>query len=344
MTTIMATVGDGDEKPLELKYTDSNHSYWLSGKRAKGVSTIAKIAADDYAIRLWHERMVAIGITLDDNLRENIAIHYENKDRMKDFCEDAKKVAKAHVKADRGSQMHHVLELVLLDQEHRLITAQQRQDAKVLKRTLDRYKLVPHQGLAEQFVCYPEFVVCGRFDAVLLQRADGTIVLVDLKSGVNAVKYPHATSAQLAMYAYAPHVSNNLVKEGNRSVVDDWRVMPETLDLHTGYVLLVEPGTTVGTLHEMNIAHGWYAAQRAMELVAWRKLYNWGDDITREAEPADGGPRNIDLIAAAQNAETLDELRDAWMAAREHGLLVADFRVAVDVRQRMLKEQTKIGA
>jgi hypothetical protein len=59
------------------------------------------------------------------------------------------KEADAHRKADRGTQMHKVLELVLLDMPERLLSDQQRADADLPRRTLDRYKLTPHDGLAE---------------------------------------------------------------------------------------------------------------------------------------------------------------------------------------------------
>jgi hypothetical protein len=80
-----------------------------------------------------------------------------------------------------------------------------------------------------------------------------------------------------------------------------------------------------------------------LELVAWRKMYNWGDDIAREAEPAEG-PRNIDLLDAVKTADSVEGLRDVWEAARGYGLLTSDFRVAVDEQLAELKKHNTIGA
>lgn len=303
-----------------LRYHERGHRYYLNGKRAKGVSTIAKIAADDYNIRLWHERMVAAGVTIDENLRENVAMHIENREELNNLCEDAKKIAKAHLAADRGSQKHRVLELVLTGQEHKLITPQQREDAVILKRTLDRYCLTPHGDLAEQFIIYPDTEkpdepshVCGRFDAVLdFEKPDGTTVLVDLKSGENAVLYPHATVCQLAMYTMAPYVSFGKLG-GSVIDVNSWRTMPDRLIKDKAYVLLVTNEGNVGTLHELNIEHGWKAAQLAMNLIRWRRAFNYGDYLVV--------PVNDRYTEAATAATTSDELRAIWRDAAGHGCL-----------------------
>lgn len=310
---------------LKLIYHDRSHSYYLNGKRAKGVSTVAKIAADDYQIRLWHERMVALGVTIDSNLRENVAMNAENKDALKNLCEDAKKVAKAHLAADRGSQKHRVLELILLGEEHKLITDQQRTDAVILKRTLDRYSLVPHGRLAEQFVAYPEYTVCGRFDAVLdFETADGRTVLVDLKSGINAIKYPHSTAAQLAMYGNAPHVSEG-EHRGDRADVSTWQTLPDNMIRDVAYVLLVENEGDVGTLHELDIRHGWQAAHLAMELIQWRKQFDHGKSIVQ--------PVTDRFISKAMAANTIDELRDVWNDSRRCHCLTNDLKTLIKQRK-----------
>ena len=135
--------------------------------------------------------MVATGMAIEPNLVENVAAHIDDKDRLNEICEEAKKAAKSHLKADRGTQKHRVLELVLLDREHKLITDQQRADAVILKRTMDRYHLTPYDYMAEQFVAWPHYCVTGRFDAVL-ERPDGTLILVDLKSGEQRGALPTA--------------------------------------------------------------------------------------------------------------------------------------------------------
>ncbi len=291
-------------------YHDRGHRYYLNGTRTKSVSAVAKMAADDYKIRLWNERMVAIGLTVEPEgrvLRENIAMHIDDSDALEDDCEQAKRIAQAHWKADRGSQKHRVLERVLLGQEDLLITDQQRADAVILKRTLDRYSLTPRTELAEQFVIYPDYMITGRFDAVLaFETADGRTVLVDLKSGENAVKYPHSTSAQLAMYDNAPFISVG-ENRGSRIEITQWTTMPANLDHSVAYVLLVENDAQVGTLHEMDIEHGWKAAQWAMELIVWRKQLDYGRAMVSEVSDR--------FTEAVEHAVTEDHLRAVWSSA-----------------------------
>lgn len=327
--TAAATKLAAEDDVLKLIYHDRTHTYYLKGKRAKSVSAIAKIAADDYQIRLWHERMVALGVTIDSNLRENVAMNAENKDALKNLCEDAKKVAKAHIAADRGSQKHRVLELILLGEEHKLITDQQRADALLLKRTLDRYSLVPHGRLAEQFVAYPKYTVCGRFDAVLdFETADGRTVLVDLKSGINAILYPHATAAQLAMYANAPVISEG-EHRGDRADVTTWQTLPDNMVRDVAYVLLVENDGNVGTLHEFDIRHGWQAAHLALELIQWRKAFDYGKSIVQEVTDR--------FTSSAIATDSLDELRAIWYEARDCGCLTKDLKTFIKQRKFEIK-------
>jgi hypothetical protein len=305
---------------VKLVYNDQQHSYYLDGKRAKSVTAVAKIPTDQYAIQMWHQRMVAIGATIDPNLRENIAHHIDNNQALNDYCEDAKKIAKAHHAADRGSQMHRVLELVLLDQEHKLMTEQQLKDADTLKRTLDRYKLTPFDYLTEQFVVWPKFVIAGRFDAVL-ERPDNTLILVDLKSGPNAVTYPQSTAVQLALYARAPHISDHIHTAGDRAEVTNWRTMPEQLDRRRGYVLLVKPDDEIGELFELDIEHGWAAASLALQIVEWQKQLDRGRDIAQPVAdwPTRGRPPTWESLTNA--ATKLDDLRLIWNRAQQCGQL-----------------------
>lgn len=322
---------------MKLTYNDQQHSYYLDGKRAKSVTAVAKIPTDGWAIQKWHERMTAIGVAVDANLRENIACHIDNRQALNDICEEAKKVAKAHEAADRGTQMHRVLELVLLEQEQKLMTDQQRRDADTLKRTLDRYKLTPYDCMAEQFVAWPEETVTGRFDCIL-EKPDGALVLVDLKSGPNAVTYPHSTAVQLALYARAPHISDNIHTVGDKSTVTDWRTMPERLNLDVGYVLLVQPDDDVGTLYELDIEHGWTAGQLALQIVTWQKQYNWGRDL---AQPA-AAPAELtvtELIARIVDSPNLNHLRELWNTARDNGMLTPIFKVEAEKRAKQLAKK-----
>jgi RecB family exonuclease len=307
--------------------------YHLDGVRAKSVTAVAKIAADSFAIDQWEKRQVAIGLATDANLIENVAANLDNRDNLNKICDAAKTAARAHAAADRGTQMHRVLQLVLLDQEHKLITPQQRADAELLKRTLDRYRLRVYDGMAEQFVIWPEYRVTGRFDAIL-EQPSGRLVLTDLKSGPNAVEYPHATSVQLALYARAPLISDAIRVDGDRLEVTDWREMPTRLDYQTAYVLLAEPGADVGEFYEMDITHGWAAGAKALEIVNWRKRYDNG----YRSSPRWGFVRPLappaTVLEQVAEAPTLEALRQLWVDLDAAGELADDVRAAALARSK----------
>lgn len=328
---------------LKLTYTNSSHAYYMNGKRASGVSTLAKIPDDTYTVEQWDRRQVLIGAALDRNIVENVAMDIEDRDGINELVAEAKRVAGQHRKADRGSQKHRVLELILTGQEDQLITDQQKHDAIILKRTLDLYKLTPHDGLVEQFVAYPDQRVAGRFDCIC-ERSDNSLVGVDLKSGINAVKYPRSTSVQLALYFHAPMISDKINIRGKDKVsIDDWRELPDRLDRTRAYVLLVEQDAEVGSFHRIDIEHGWTGAQYALDIVAWRKKLDYGNGIALEVRPDD--PIITDesvedgFADIASRAGSVKELQMLHKNAKDQGVLTDRLRSVLNTRWTYLKAQ-----
>src|SRR5690606_37879937 len=188
-------------------------------------------------------------LMLEPRLIEQIAVDPDNRDAVDEICEEAMRVAGAHHAANRGTQRHRASELA--DTGGTLLTAQQEADAEAWRRTLDRYGIEVDPAYVEGFAIWPEYGVAGRFDRIV--RYQGRHVILDLKSGENAVKYPQSTAVQLALYARAPLISAEVNVHGDRSTVARWRTPPEDLDLRTGYVVLLGDGMDVGQLHEVDI-------------------------------------------------------------------------------------------
>lgn len=323
-----------------LRYTESQHAYYLDGTRCVGVSSAAKLAQNDYSIQQWVKRMVATGVAIDHNLRENIAVHLDNKEMMNRLADEALSAARARDAADRGTQMHHVMEMVLLGREDRLLTDQQRRDADTLKRTLDRHRLTPVPGLIEQFVVWPDYKIAGRFDAVL-EKPDGTKILTDLKSSANAVRYPHSTSVQLSLYARAPHVSTQIdhrvsARSGSdECVMRQWSPMPTELDLDRAYVLLVEPDSSEGDVYSIDIEHGWHAAERIMAIIDWRRKLDKGKMIATYLPP-DIPAVDPSILAGIRNAADIEALREIWRVAALTGELNDEVKQAIHTRRAQL--------
>jgi len=310
----------------KLIYNDAAHSYYLNGRRAKSVTAVAKICPDDYALQQWRKRQVAIGMMLDIRLAERVAVDTENREAVDAVCEEAMQLAGAHHAANRGTQRHRAAELADLDGP--LLTDQQREDALAWRRTIEHHGIEIDRSLVEGFAIWPDHGITGRFDRIARYR--GRHVILDLKSGENAVKYPQSTAVQLALYARAPFISEAIDVNGDRSVVMKWQKPPADLDLSTGYVIYLSDGMDIGELWEINIEHGWLGAQHAMSIVDWRKGFRYGAELARPVQPVTEDAavalfkRELgaevmslyDLIDAATTNEELDRLwrdhRSEW--------------------------------
>ena len=119
----------------------------------------------------------------------------------------------------------------------------------------------------------------------------------------------------------------------DRATITEWQPMPERLDSRYGYVLLVTPQDTVGTLHRIDIQHGWAAASLALKITEWRKQLNYGKDIATEVEVAfetrNPPPTWASLI---RDARDLDDLRLIWSRAKELGQLTDELKAAATAR------------
>lgn len=318
-------------------YTDDPHGYHVGGRKAAGASTAAKIVADSFKLEQWSKRQVAIGIALDETLRENIACHVDNPQRVDGFVADALKVAGAHRKADRGTQAHRALEMVLLGRTDQLLTTQQIRDAKALQNTLDRYGLTPTPWV-ERFIFYPDAPLCGRFDAILENRR-GELVMADLKTGLNAVRYPHTTAVQIAFYAHAPIVSLDVEEIGNKTEVKVWGKLPDISD-EIGYVIQLEPDADVGELYELNIEHGWAGAQLALDVRKWRSEFSWGDDLVSLVAPAPAAGSSPSWREIVTDAQTRTACRVIWETCKRNGTLTPAIKGMLTQRAQELPEES----
>jgi hypothetical protein len=322
-----------------LVYNDSSHSYTLNGRRCKSATAVAKIAPDSYAIEQWRKRQVAIGMTMEPRLAERVAVDPGNRELVDQVCEDAMRAAGAHHAANRGTQRHRASELV--DTGGTLLTAQQREDAVAWQRTLEHHGLEVDQEYIEGFVIWPDQGVVGRYDRIARYR--GQHVILDLKSGANAVRYPQGTAVQLALYARAPLVSAEVDTAGDRSTVTSWRPPPADLDLEVGYVVLLGDDMDRGELWEVDLTHGWAGAQLALSIVDWRKARRYGEDLARPVTAASAVGERLarsSLLSSIRMARTVAELTSIWQSASAAGTWTDAATEAAQARKKQLAPAT----
>lgn len=265
---------------MKLTFTDSDHRYYLDGDRCASASALAKIPADSFAIEQWQKRMVVTGMTVDPELRERAAVDLDNKELLQTVGEDAMTAAKALSKANRGTQMHRVLERVGRSEFDALITDQQQRDRERIEATLAAHDMTLDPAWLEQFVAYPQHRVTGRFDAVVCQGRKRW--LADLKSGANSIRYPHTTLTQLALYRDAPLVSAEVETEGDRSVVTEWRHWPEYVNQDEALVIFIAPDAEVGEIWECDLEYGRRGALIALDVRKWRADREYGRSAVRQ--------------------------------------------------------------
>lgn len=300
----------------KLVYNDSSHTYTLNGRRCKSITAVAKIAPDSFALDQWRKRQVAIGMMLEPRLAERVAVDPDNREAVDAVCEEAMRIAGSHHAADRGTQRHRASEL--FDLAEPLLTDQQRADAQAWQRTLEHHGVEILPQHVEGFAAWPQHGVTGRFDRIARYR--GRTVILDLKSGENAVKYPQGTAVQLALYANAPMISAEINTSGDKSTVTKWMRPPEDLDREVGYVVLLGDDMEIGQLWEIDIAHGMEGARQALALVDWRKAHNYGRDLSKQIEPTPHVPRPVEIAAAIQRARSREQLLGIWHDADARGL------------------------
>lgn len=294
----------------KLVYNDEKHTYTLNGRRCKSITAVAKIAPDSFALEQWRKRQVAIGMTLEPRLLERIAVDPDNKHLVDKVCEEAMRVAGSHHAADRGTQRHRASEL--FDLAEPMLTDQQRADAAAWQRTIEAYGIEILPEFVEGFAIWPHHGVTGRFDRIA--RYQGRHIILDLKSGKNAVAYPQGTAVQLALYANAPLISAETKTNGDQSTVTRWRQPPDDLDLETGYVVLLADEMDVGELWKVNIGHGMAGARDALNLVNWRKEHGFGKYLAEKVEPTSVVHNGVDnLLQQINDAADEKVLLQLWI-------------------------------
>jgi hypothetical protein len=155
---------------------------------------------------------------------------------------------------------------------------------------------------SELFVVCDEIKVAGTFDfrarSPQLGRKHSRIF--DLKTGAGAVTYGQGEIAvQLAVYA---HGTKYDPATGERTPLD--------VDHNEAFVVHLPAGTGKATIHRVDIAKGWEAAQKAIDVREWRKTKNLFTPFTEvEVDPATTGHP----LAALAELTTVDEIRRAYM-------------------------------
>lgn len=260
-------------------------------------TTLADTLDDRYNLELWKLRTAATGFAHRPDLLALVAAHQGDKKALDRVCADALEAGKAGEGANLGTALHALTERIDRG-EDALVIDSLRADVEAYRKTLAESGLtiatLPDGRLArEVIVLCPELEVAGTADHLF---AGDKLTVGDLKTGASAIDWAmNSIAIQLAIYAHATHIFD--------PTTDTLTEMPP-VDLERALVIHLPVGSGECTLHEVDIAAGWEAAQHAAWVRGWRKrkgLSKPRATVVAQAstpdDPFDGVSGNGPLIA-----------------------------------------------
>jgi hypothetical protein len=274
-------------------------------------TTFAGALEDTYALQLWKQRQVAIGMgQRQDLVLAAAAADPDDKDRLDEIAEKATEHALASAAATTGTSLHTLTERLDRGQKLGHVPEPYGADLKAYEKATASIEWTD----IETFRVLDGWRVAGTADRV--GRINGVLVVADIKTG--SIDYPHKMAMQLACYARSlPY-----------DIATDTRgPAPLGLNLHYGIIIHLPAGEGRCQLHRIDIAKGFDACLLAKKVWDWRGIKGLLAPID---ETTNLTPTFIDLAHAAGSVE---ELRGVWRKAKDAGVLTPDFLAACEERR-----------
>ncbi len=258
---------------MKLKYDDDNHAYWLAvdgGKliRCKGVTGVAGIPDDGYGLEQWRKRKIVEGMVVDPTLLAEARKNPDDRDHIQAIGERALNAARVHDKAERGTQLHRILERHDLGEIAEVETMVTDIEARAARagwtKALTEAKITLDDDLVERILVFPQQRIAGRMDRFVQVGRSKSRTVLDLKTG--KIDYPHKIAIQLGMYAHASQMAGVLDDDG---ITESFSDLPD-MDTKWGLIAhMPTPGEI--DIVKVDIAAGWKAAQEiCFKTIEWR--------------------------------------------------------------------------
>lgn len=263
---------------MKLRYSDRAHRYTYEGKACTSISSLGKMLDSTKGLEDWKLRHVGVGFVTNPDLGDLLVSHWNEDDKdakavCNDLCEQAITAAKAKAGANRGTAIHRALERADAGETGLLATPTTLAAIEANRTSLEAAGLTPEPGFSEFAVIWPDELWAGRCDrayrlATPCGTCGGTLVIGDIKSG--NINYPHAICVQLAGYALAPFIARPPTS-------GDWEItnfdpMPEHVCRCQALIIAVPAGSTIGTIHTVDLTVGRQGLDLVKAVQGWRKL------------------------------------------------------------------------
>lgn len=265
---------------------------------------------DQYAVHLWQQRMVALGLADRPDLLVSVAAHRDDREVLNSLVEAAREAARGNAAARTGTALHALTEQHDRGQSPLVPPAWRADIAAYIEAT----RAITWHDI-EQFCVQDDLKVAGTPDGIA--EFDGRFYIADKKTGT--IDFGHLKFAmQFAMYGHsAPY----------NIATHDRGQWPEPLDLERAILIHLPQGEGRCDLYWVNIAAGWDAVQIARAVRAWRNkkglLVPFGTEgppSMRQIAMRDGGIDPGTLRMLIRTTATADGVRELYREAVASGV------------------------
>lgn len=224
------------------------------------VTTFASTLDDRYGLERWGLRMSALGFVARPDLFARLASsRADDKTAIDKLCAESKEAAAASAGANLGTALHAMCERVDLGEDVTFPVPYDA-DVKAYRAMLEEAGIVIIPEMVERYVVLPEFQLGGKLDRIV--SFGSKPMIADLKTGADLAYSWGTIAVQLACYANAATLYNGKTQKHEP--------MPD-VDRDVALVVHLPAGQATCTLHFVDIAAGWEAAQHAAWVRQWRK-------------------------------------------------------------------------
>lgn len=243
---------------------------------------------DQFGLTIWRQRQLLIGLAQRPDLMAMLAAAVEpDNGKLDEVIKTAMEVAGVTRSANMGTAVHSALEAADL--------------GLAWPDMFNGHVAAYRQALAEQglkvVACESKVInrslgAAGKFDRIL-QEADGSYVIGDIKTAGNLDLGAHDHAVQLAVYATADYVQQG----GN-----DWERMPP---VRADYAVIVHVDRETGAtaIYRVSLTVGRHGTNLAEEIRGWRKS---GPVLLPYVPPAEVKSEQVTYTRAPQQFEQHD--------------------------------------
>ncbi|OBB20600.1 hypothetical protein [Mycolicibacterium elephantis] len=292
------------------------------------VTTFVGCLEDMNGLLKWKARQVAYGMgQRRDLVMAAAAADPDDKKTLGDVADKAAEHALSSAGATIGTAVHSLTERIDRGKPLGPIPHEAEADLAAYQ---EATKGIEWLGI-EAFRVHDDWKVAGTADRIGVYHGRPTIM--DIKTG--SIDYPHKMAMQLAMYARSvPY-----------DIATDTRgADPEPVNLNTGVIIHLPAGQGRCDLYEVDIMKGWGACLLARKVWDWRGTkhltHKVGDDRTSTWQKSNSGEPVQRGAAAwqglAEQAATVEQLRDIWSRAKAAGQLTPELRALCTQRSKQL--------